>query len=78
MGSLQRSRKRIPRQMSFGRPPNHSLVPTRFPPQGERTPASHLRGPRIEVVPVTPQGTLGSPPGLTVRGRLPAVIAALE
>ena len=38
--------------------PNHSLVPTRLPPQGERALASHLRGHRIEVVPATPRGTV--------------------
>ncbi len=50
--------------------PNHSLVPTRLPPQGERALASHLRGHRIEAVPVTPRGT--------VRGRWAAHDLALE
>jgi len=48
--------------------PNHSLVPTRLPPQGECALASHVRGHRIEVVPATPRGT--------VRGRWAAADAA--
>ena len=48
-----------------GAPPNHSLVPTRLPPQGERALASHLRGHRKEVVLATPRGH----PGLPVQGR---------
>src|SRR3972149_4533005 len=38
--------------------PNHSLVPTRLPPQGGRALASRLRGHRIEVVPAPPRGTV--------------------
>src|SRR3990172_11907914 len=45
--------------------PNHSLVPTRLPPLGERALASHPKGHRIEVVPATPRGH----PGLPVQGR---------
>ena len=41
--------------------PNHSLVPTRLPPQGERALASQLSGHRIAVVPVTPRGHPGLP-----------------
>jgi hypothetical protein len=39
--------------------PNHSLVPTRLPPQGERALASHLSGHRMEAVPATPRGHPG-------------------
>src|SRR3989304_4350365 len=34
--------------------PNHSLVPTRLPPLGERALASHLAGHRIKVLPAAP------------------------
>ncbi len=43
---------------SKDQPPNHSLVPTRLPPQGARALASYLRGHRIVVVPATPRGTV--------------------
>src|SRR3990172_6964009 len=42
-------------------PPNHSLEPTRLPPQGERALARHLRVHRIKAVPATPRGHPGLP-----------------
>jgi hypothetical protein len=39
-------------------PPNHSLVPTRLPPKGDHELACHPTFNTMELVPVTPRGTV--------------------
>src|SRR3989304_5803422 len=50
---------------SYSGQANHSLVPTRLPPQGDHALASDPAFNTMEAVPVTP----GGPPGLPVQGR---------